>query len=364
MRPVHSRRHRLLRSAAAAVAAVALVTLAGCAAETPEAPPPVTVTPSVTASRQAPPTPQVPVVWPLTGVKVDAVPDRPAVAVKIENSHVARPQSGLNEADMVWETIVDFDVSRLVAVFHSQTPKAIGPIRSVRPMDMAIVVPLGGPLVFSGGQSGILALVPKAGIQGMNNDYGAAGMYRIKSRPAPHNVYGDVPVFVEKADANHSAPPPPQFHFARTPEQATAVLQGTPAAKVSMHLSSLSDPAWSWDAASGWLRWEGKTKAVVASGDRIHATNVVLVVANHPASGFHAQNKAVVPTYDLVGDGEALVATGGKTIAATWHKTAQDQPMTLTTADGQDVLLAPGNTWVELVPKGTGSYAVEAPAAG
>jgi len=364
VRPAHSRRHRLQRSGTVVTAVVALLALAGCASETPEAPPPITVTPSVTASREAPPTPEVPVVWPLTGVQTDTLVDRPAVAVKIENSHVARPQSGLNEADMVWETIVDFDVSRLVAVFQSQTPKGIGPIRSVRPMDMAIVAPLGGPLVFSGGQSGILALVPKAGIQGMNNDYGAAGMYRIKSRSAPHNVYGDVPVFMANADANHSSPPPEQFHFARNPAQATAVLQGTDATKVSMHLSSLSDPSWTWDATSGWLRWEGSAKAVVASGDWIHATNVVLVVAKHPASGFHAQNKAVVPTYDLVGEGEALVATGGKTIAATWHKAAQDQPMTLTTADGQDVLLAPGNTWVELVPQGTGSYKVEAPAAG
>ncbi len=86
--------------------------------------------------------------------------------------------------------------------------------------------------------------------------------------------------------------------------------------------------------------------------------NVVLVVAKHPASGYTAQNHASVPTYDLVGEGEALVATGGKTIAVTWRKADQNAPMQLLTADGQPVLLAPGNTWVELVPKGTGSFSL------
>lgn len=363
MRPALIRRRRAARSGTVATVALALLALAGCASETPEAPPPITVTPSVAESRQAPPTPQVPVVWPLTGVQTDTLPDRPAVAVKIENSHLARPQTGLNDADMVWETIIDFDVSRLVAVFHSKTPSGIGPIRSVRPMDMAIVAPLHGPLVFSGGQAGILAMVPEAGIQAMNNDYAAPGMYRVQSRSAPHNVYGDVEVFVQNADAGHSSTPPEQFHFAMSAAQATAAESGTPATKISMHLSSQSNPAWTW-SDTGWQRWEGSTQAVVASGDRIQATNVVLVVANHPDSGFNAQNNAPVPTYDLAGEGEALVATGGKTIAATWHKSAADQPMTLTTADGQDLLLAPGNTWVELVPKGTGSYQVEAPAAG
>src|SRR3954454_10568237 len=44
--------------------------------------------------------------WPLTGVPADAVADRPALAVKIENSIDSRPQTGLNTADVVWEEVV------------------------------------------------------------------------------------------------------------------------------------------------------------------------------------------------------------------------------------------------------------------
>jgi hypothetical protein len=317
-----------------------------------------TVTPGITESRTAPPEPEIPTVWPLTGVPVDAVADRPAAAVKIENSHQARPQSGLNEADVVWETIIDFDVSRLIAVFHSQTPDEIGPIRSVRPMDPSIVAPLHSPLVYSGGQQGILNLVPDAGIQGMNYDYGAAGMHRISSRSAPHNVYGSVQTFMDKADADHNSIPPQQFAFALGAGQASAALSGTATSTVSMRLSSQSSPSWTWDAASTtWLRSEGSTPATVASGARIAATNVVLIMASHPDSGFNAQGGAQVPTYLLDGkEGEALVATGGMTVAATWSKADQQSPIQLHTADGTELKLAPGNTWVEMVPTNGGSY--------
>jgi len=352
-------RRRATRGLLAGVAVLAVMGLAACAAPAPEAPAPVTVTPSIEPSRAAPPEPVVPVVWPLTGVATPEVAARPAVAVKVENTSVARPQSGLDQADVVWETIVEFEVSRFVAVFHSQVPAEIGPIRSVRPMDPLIASPLHGLFVFSGGQAGILALLPGSGMQQLSHDAGADGLYRVSSRSAPHNVYGDMTVFLAQADADHSAAPAQQFAFALRAEQASATLVGAPATTLSFRLSSASSPTWTWDAATGtWLRSEGSTPATAASGARLSAVNVVSIVAEHPNSGFGAQNDAPVPTYNLVGEGEALVATGGKTVVGTWRKTAQEAPMQVFGPDGAPLLLAPGNTWVELVPAGTGSLTV------
>ncbi len=364
--PRGPRSRRALRLRAGGGLGVAVLTgalLAACGSPTVQPVPPVTVTPTIEASRTAPPEPVAPpppITWPLTGVVTSAVADRPAVAIKIENTQLARPQSGLEQADVVWETIVEFEVSRFIAVFESQVPtEVVGPVRSVRPMDPAIVAPLHGPLVYSGGQAGILALFPKAGIQSFSHDAGAPGLARISSRPAPHNVYGDVATFMADADASHKAPPPPQFAFAASATEATAVVSGTPATTLAFRLSSQSVPRWTWDAGSGlWLRSEGTTAAMAASGARLTAVNVVAITARHPASGFLAQLGAPVPTYDLVGEGSATVATGGRTVAATWRKTAQDQPMQLFAADGTPVLLAPGNTWVELVPQGTGSLTI------
>jgi hypothetical protein len=97
---------------------------------------------------------------------------------------------------------------------------------------------------------------------------------------------------------------------------------------------------------------------MAASGVQLSATNVVSIVAEHPGTQFGAQNGAVVPTYTLVGSGEGTLASGGKTVPVTWQKDSQEAPMRLYLADGTEALLAPGNTWVELVPAGSGSLTI------
>lgn len=350
---------RRRRAPAVLVGVAAALALAACGSPVTTPPTPtVTARAEVVADKKGVPAPEVPPTWPLTGVP--GTPDpRPAIAVKIENTAVARPQSGLDQADVVWETIVEFEVSRFVAVFHSQVPDQVGPVRSVRPMDPLIVAPLRGMLAFSGGQPGILDLVEAAGVQLISHDAGAPGLSRISSRRAPHNVYGSPATWWGVAEAGRTAPAQ-QFAFARSADRATAATAGTPAGTLAFRLSGQSSPSWTWDAASGtWLRSEGSSAATAASGARLAAVNVVSITAPHPNTGFGAQGGAPVPTYELVGSGDAVVATGGRTLAARWQKDAQDQPMRLLLPDGAEVRLAPGNTWVELVPAGSGSLTVQ-----
>ncbi len=348
---VSGRRSALRWAGLAVAAALALV---GCSG-TPE-PQASTVGPSIDADKGEAPVPDVPVTWPLTGVEGEPV-ERPALAVKVENTHVARPQTGLEQADIVWETIVEFEVSRFVAVFHSQVPDQVGPVRSVRPMDPLIIAPLHGLLAFSGGQPGILDLVAASGVQMISHDAGAPGLARSSARSAPHNVYGTPSTFWEQADADHQASPGEQFSFARTADQATAMLAGTPATTLDFSLSGQSNPIWTWNGTV-WERSEGTTPAVAASGARLSAVNVVSITADHPNTEFGAQGGAPVPTYTLVGSGDGVLATGGQSVPVRWQKDAQDAPLQLFAADGSPALLAPGNTWVELVPAATGSLTV------
>lgn len=345
----------------------ALLVVAGSAAcsapaqapSPPAAAPAVTPTLTDTATPTPTPEPPPPAGWPLIGVVAPDVVVRPAVSVKVENSPVARPQSGLDAADVVWETIVEYDVSRLVAVFHSQVPDEVGPIRSVRPVDPLILSPVGGLLAFSGGQPGILDLVADSPVQPLNDDDGVGSMYRMKGRAVPHNLYGSVESFLALADEDHRDPPPEQFAFAPQADLASPVVDGTPASVLTFRLSAASSPAWTWDETTGsWLRSEGSKPALVADGGRIAAVNVVSITAPHPPSPFGAQGGQVVPTYDLIGEGQALVASGGRTLPAVWRKDEQDTPLRLFAEDGTPVLLAPGNTWVELVPADRGTVAV------
>jgi hypothetical protein len=324
----------------------------------------VVVGPTVEPAKQAPPTPVVAPTWPLTGMAVTgAASNRPALAVKIENTAEARPQEGLNEADVVWENIVEFDVSRFNVVFQSQVPGEIGPIRSVRPMDMPESAPLHGLFAYSGGQSGILALAQQSGEQTFSFDSGNKAFYRTKNRAAPHNVYSHPADIWAQADPSRVAPTP-WFQFGHNAAQASAAAVGTPANTLSYKLSAYAHPSWIWDAASAtWLRFEGSAKATTltsgAAESQIHAVNVLTIVASHPNTQFGAQNNTPVPTYTLVNaSGDGLLARGGKTIPVKWSKGAQDAPMVVTLADGSPAVFAPGNIWIEMVPKGTGSYTV------
>src|SRR4051794_5747896 len=188
-----ARRRLLSRRVAGALVVGALLTTTACSSARPT----VKKTSVAAASTSATPTPTPtppppPVVWPLTGVLSGAVPARPAVAVKIENSLDARPQTGLNSADMVWEEVVEGGITRYLAVFHSHLPPVIGPVRSVRPMDPSIAAPLRGLFAFSGGQPPFPQAAAASGLQVLSYDAGNPGFYRVGFRPAPHNVYADL----------------------------------------------------------------------------------------------------------------------------------------------------------------------------
>lgn len=316
--------------------------------------------PSTTTPQPPPPPPPPPPVhWPLTGVESGAVAAHPALAVKIENAVSSRPQTGLNSADMVWEEVVEGGITRFVAVFHSTLPSRLGPIRSVRPMDPAIAAPLRGLFAFSGGQRPFVDAVADAGLQVISQDAGAAGFYRLDTRKAPHNVYADPAAFMAQADPAHQAPPAPQFAIAGPDQQPSAPVAGAPTAVVDLKLSGVSHPRWTWSAVDGaWLRAEGSTAATEADGAPLRAANVVVLRVAVVNTGYTDPAGNPVPETQMVGSGEALIATGGATVAATWSKASPYDPVVLTGADGAPILLAPGNTWIELVPTRTGSVTV------
>jgi len=353
---------RRRRAIALSVVSVASLLLAGCGKAATQAnvtPPAVTATPTVVAAKAAPPKPDVPPVWPLTGVATTELVVRPALTVKIENPREARPQTGLELADMVWEEVVEGGVTRYVAVFHSAIPNEVGPVRSVRPMDPAITAPLKGLVAFSGGLAPFATAVRNSGSQVLSQDSGSAGFFRTSDRPAPHNLHGTPSTFLNQADAGHQASPAPQFTFARNAALATGATLGAPATTLNIRMSGYSQPVWSWSAAdNAWLRSEGATPATSASGARLSAANVLIMrvaVVNTP---YIDPAGTPVPETMIVGTGDGLLATGGKTIAITWSKASIDAPVTLTAAGTDRVLLAPGKTWIQLVPVNGGSFAI------
>jgi hypothetical protein len=285
------------------------------------------------------------VLAPLTGevLPAGAVPG-PSLAAKIDNHVDARPQVGLEHTDLVFEELVEGGLTRYVAVWQSDVPAEIGPIRSIRPMDPDMISPLGGIVAYSGGQQRFVQAMKATGVY--NAIHGqpdtAEVMYRTDAKRAPHNVI----VRATQLIALHAdlAPPPQQFAFAPDLASSTAVREGAAIARVDLRFAAPSQPFWTFDAATGrYLRGQAGAPDLDGSGAQLGAVNVIVIRV--PVG-----NDGGVPKTELVGSGEAWVSSGGKTASATWTKTDQTGLIRLVDATGTVVRLAPGNSWIELVP--------------
>lgn len=283
---------------------------------------------------------------PLTGLPLgDENLNRPSLAAKVDNHPAARPQLALDRADIVFEALVEGGLTRYVAIWHSDLPPEIGPVRSVRPMDPDIVSPFGGILAYSGGQQRFLEAMlqtpVESAIHGQSNvsDF----FYRSPDKAPPHNVVVRAVDLV--ANFADKAPPKPQFVYAPDQASSTAVMSGDQVAGFTTRFSFFQAPSWDWSPSDGaFLRSQTNRPADVAlSGNRIAAANVVSIFVE-------IQVIQDIPTTFLVASGTGFVATGGHIVPVTWSKASPEAVIELRDPAGQEVTLAPGITWVELLP--------------
>lgn len=296
--------------------------------------------------------------WPLTGLPREDLTPHPAVAVKVENTAAARPQSGLEEADIVFEEQVEGGITRYNAVFHAHTPEEIGPVRSVRPMDPGIAAPFGGMLVYSGGTPAFESRVPASGLRGFNEDQALGALYRVKFRAMPHNLYLSIPKLYEKVGKDRTIEPdaPQIFDFANPDlgESPTAVSSGVPANSLVARFPSLV-AGYTW-TGSRWQRSDGGVASSARSGAPLQTDNVVVVLTTIINTGAKDAAGSAVPETVLTGSGTAYVASGGSIAQVTWSKDSEGSPLVLTDSAGASVLLNRGTTWIELLPNTNFSF--------
>ena len=352
----------LKKRSAVAVSIVSVLSgaliLSGCASLGPSNS--ASDTPSQTPS----PTP-VYVTAPLTGLKflegTNPYLAGPAVMGKIDNSPEARPQVGLNQADIVFDEMVEGGMTRLLAVWHSQLPEQFGPVRSVRPMDPDIASPFIGILCFSGGQAAFVQAMAKTRVFSATetNQQADKTFKRVTDRFAPHNVF----VHAIKLQRLHPdiAAPEAQFSYADTMGGSSAFMTGSPVKLFTVNFPA-ANPTWTWSAtANAWLRSYDNDKHVDAfDGSQVFARNVVVLKTKIDRS-YKDYKYGNVPRTILIGGGSGYVFSGGKKISVTWVKNAQNDSLQLLDSKGQEVVMTAGNTWFELMPKDVGNLDVVAP---
>ena len=288
-------------------------------------------------------------VYPLTWLPItdEAAAARPALVVKVDNDPGARPQTGLNAADIVFEEIIEVQ-TRFAAVFQSQGSDPVGPIRSARDTDIDLLGSFNQPMfVNSGANPGVTAAIEASDLVNLsaldNSVFTDGGFFRDDTRAEPFNEYATTSKLWTLAPAG-AGPPPPQFRYRATGE----TLVGQSSNGVDIYLEGLL-VGWRYDATSGnYLRTNDGAPHLDASTEQISTRNVIVMVVDYPASLTDARS----PQADTIGFGEVWVFCDGALVRGVWTRSDRLSPIQLNGPDGP-IALTPGRTWVELVKVGT-----------
>lgn len=349
-----------LRRVVLLVAAGALLA-SGCSADEPEpaAAAPVEE-PAPEPEPEPDPEPELTARAPLTGVLIPdeeaaELADRPLLIAKIENSPAARPQAGLDAADVVLEELTEGGVTRFITLFHSELPEEAGPVRSARPVDVSVAGGFGTPVfAYSGARPQVQSLLRGAAMVPLEE--GAPGFVRVPDRRRPHNLFihpGDV--LAAGVERGATALDEPGWTFdedapdgaVRCPADATAC--DDPGLAVVVPMSTSARSGWTYDADAGLYRRDqnGQPSLVTGAG-RIGAANVVVLATRHYTDGCCDTNGAPYTETDVTGGDRAIYWRDGERYEGTWRKPSASAPLELLDADGEPFALKPGPTWVHL----------------
>ena len=332
----------------ASLVLLSAVTLSACGGSGPaKVTAPASSAPALAAS-PSPVSTRPAALWALTGLPMpEGASALPAVSVKVDNAPAARPQSGLNQADVVFECLVEGGLSRFLAVFDSQSPSLVGPIRSARPVDAALLRALqGGIFAYSGAAEGEIAPV-RASSQAflLSRDRTPRPFFLRTGRSAPQNIYASIDDLRSEAGSAGSAQPAPLPLFTYGPPTTGA----TAVASAALVVGGQSTSQWTWQDGS-WLRQEEGRPHLMADGAQVTANNVVVMHVRVTGSGIRDAAHNEDPYVLATGSGQAEILRDGVLQRGTWSRPTMASPYAFVSDTGQPMTLTPGRTWVELIP--------------
>ncbi|MFE2279104.1 DUF3048 domain-containing protein [Streptomyces sp. NPDC059454] len=266
----------------------------------------------------------------------------PVLAVKIDNAPAARPQTGLDAADVVYVEQVEGGLSRLMAVYATRLPESVGPVRSARESDLELLRQFDRPvLAFSGAQGKLLPLIDRAPLEAVTPESAPGAFVRGTDRPAPYNLYlrperlMDGPPGEAALTTGFRFGPPPADG---RPEDEVTVRH--PAARFTF--------TWSGDR-DRWLVSTDGAPALTAGGERLAPATVVVQYVTVRRSEFRDFLGNNTPYTETVGSGEATVLRGGRVYEARWDRPAAQDGTAFTTEEGGRMNFARGQVWVVYV---------------
>jgi hypothetical protein len=282
---------------------------------------------------------------PFTGEEVREA-SAPVLAVKIDNVAAARPQTGLEQADIVYVEQVESGLTRLLAVYSSDLPPSVGPVRSARESDIELLRQFGEPaLAYSGAQSRLVPVLEASSLRLVPPREAPGAYSRSAERPAPHNMYLDPRAALREAPDGVSGASDIGFRFGPAPEGGRADTEETvrfPAVRYAFVWSAEYDR---------WLVSIDGEEATAADGGRLGAPTVVVQRVVIRDSRFRDRGGSVSPYSETTGSGEATVLRGGRAYEARWSRPSAGSGTEFTTPEGDPMTFARGQVWVVLAPR-------------
>lgn len=331
---------------------------------TPTPTPTPTQEPTPSPSPEPEPEPEPVVRAPLTWLPVEdaAALAGPAVALKVPNLKQENPQTaGFAEADMWFCQPNGDSYTRLVPVFHSKYPESVGPIRSMRPVDVPLLSPLNPILGNTGAANWVMNYIKahEDNIERMTylewRDTGAytvdrSRIYKANGKNQFDRAIMAHPAAMAQLAKRMTAPPPDDYlPFIEDPEAASTA-KGQTASQVSIPYGRKFAMSYEFDPGTGqYARTQPWGEHVVEGGTRLTADNVLIIQAKWWMDKIWKGGGAADPVVDIVdSEGPFTYLHQGKAVTGTWKKGAIAEKFTFTLDDGAPLQVAPGRTWIEL----------------
>ncbi|HVE45408.1 MAG TPA: DUF3048 domain-containing protein [Acidimicrobiales bacterium] len=288
---------------------------------------------------------------PLTGLILSdgTIADRPAVVVKVDNSPSARPQAGLDKADVVIEEKVEGAITRFLAVFHSEDAELVGPVRSVRSTDAPVVSAFGGVFAFAGGIPPFVAMANSAPVTVITEQARPDAFKLRADKRRPFKTYASTERL--RGLAGSRSQPPPRLFELRAEGEPFTPAGAVPATHATVVFGGLTKSDWDFDVASNqWRRSTNGTPHVIEGGGQLSFANVIIQRTPYQGTRFTDTSGAKVDEAVVVGSGDAVILSGGSQVAAKWSKPSASAVTTYRDSAGAPIKLAPGRTWISLPP--------------
>lgn len=297
---------------------------------------------------------------PLTGLPYpnEAAMARRNLLVKISNyPTLVRPQSGVNAADVVFEYEVEGGVTRFAAIYRSNNPDHVGPVRSGRLVDLELVPMYEALFAYSGTSEPIRDLIfaQPWSLQVLSPSIGdnceEAGFCRFPQddRAFEHTLYLDTNVAWDRATRRgiNTGYRARGFAFAEQPDPG-----GEVAIDALVDYYGQTDARWQYDTATGrYLRFtESVPHFDAADGEQLWADNIVIIEVPHEERPdlFEPESRSASQQINLWDQGRAYLLRDGVYYQGFWRRQNTEPGSALQLVYGNNVpmMMKPGRTWV------------------